>query len=267
MTTAPASTYEALLVDRQAGVATVTLHRPEAMNALNMTLKRDLGRAVGELADDADVRCVVVTGAGRAFSAGGDVDEMALNDSPVRSRDRLQVLLRDVFVPLAEMEKPTIAAVNGHAHGAGLSLALACDLIVASDAAVLSCAFSKLGLLPDCGALYFLPRRLPMSVAKELVFTGRRFTAQEALQMQLVNRVVPAQELPATVADLATTLAAAPTVALGMAKRLLDQSLQSTLHEMAALEAFGQAVLYTTADHTSAREAFRTRSTPTFQGR
>lgn len=259
--------YEHLLVARDVGVATVTLNRPDSMNALNMGLKGELAQVVAELADDADVRCVVLTGAGRAFSAGGDISEMELNDSPVRSRSRLTVLLRDVVIPLAEMEKPTVAAINGHAHGAGLSLALACDLIIAADTAQLSCAFSKLGLLPDLGALYFLPRRLPMSVAKELVFTGRRFGAAEALQMQLINRVVPADELAGAVHELAVSLAAAPTVALGIAKRLLEQSLESTLVEMAQLEAFGQAVLYTTSDHLAARDAFSRKAIPAFLGR
>jgi 2-(1,2-epoxy-1,2-dihydrophenyl)acetyl-CoA isomerase len=259
--------YDNLLVERRAGVATVTLNRADAMNALNMGVKSDLARVVAELAGDPEVRCVVFTGTGRAFSAGGDISEMALNDQPVRSRSRLQTLLRDVFIPLAEMEKPTIAAVNGHAHGAGLSLALACDLIVAADTAVMSCAFAKLGLLPDCGSLYFLPRRLPMSVAKDLVFTGRRFTAAEALEMNLVNRVVPAEDLAETVGQLADELASAATVALGLAKRMLDQSLQSTLEEMASLEALGQAVLYTTEDHLAAREAFSRKAQPVFHGR
>ncbi len=259
--------YEHVDVVQEAGVATVTLNRPEAMNALNMDLKSDLAQVIAALADDGEVRSVVVTGAGRAFSAGGDIGEMVLNDSPVRSRDRLRVLLRGIFVPLAEMEKPTLAAVNGDALGAGLSLALACDLIIASDTAVMSCAFSKLGLLPDCGALYFLPRRLPMSVAKELIFTGRRFTASEALEMRLINRVVPAGELAAVAQRLALELASAPTVALGLAKRMLDQSLDSSLHEMAEMEAFGQAVLYTTADHLAARRAFAEKSKPRFVGR
>lgn len=259
--------YANLDIVHDSGVATVTLNRPNAMNALNMDLKLDLANVIGDLADDSSVRCVVFTGAGRSFSAGGDIGEMELNDNPVHSRSRLQVLLRDVFIPLAEMEKPTIAAVNGHAHGAGLSLALACDLILAADDAVMSCAFSKLGLLPDCGALYFLPRRLPISMAKDLIFTGRRFTAKEALEMHLINRVVPAGELLENAQSLGRELASGPTVALGLAKRMLDQSLQSTLHEMSALEALSQAVLYTTSDHLAAREAFSSKSKPTFLGR
>jgi len=253
-------------VGREAGVATLTLARPDARNALNMDLKRDLAAAVRAVADDAEVRCVVLTGEGQAFSAGGDIGEMALNDTPARSRSRLQVLLRDVVVPLAEMEKPTIAAVNGHAHGAGLSLALACDLVVASSTAVMSCAFSRLGLLPDCGALYFLPRRVPLAVAKELVFTGRRFSAAEAREMGVVDRVVDDAELAPTVATMAAELAAAPTVALGLAKRLLDQSLHSTLAEMAVLEAMGQSILYSTRDHLAARQAFADRTTAQFLG-
>ena len=161
---------------------------------------------------------MVVTGAGAAFCAGGDVLEMELNNTPTRSRTRLQVLLRDVFQPLAEMEKPTVAAVNGHAHGAGLSLALACDLIVAADTAVMSCAFSRMGLLPDCGALYFLPRRLPISLVKDLVLTGRTISAEEALAMQLINRVVPADGLAAAAHDMARQLATGPTVALGLGR-------------------------------------------------
>lgn len=265
--TSPEQVYANVSVERDAGVATVTLNRPDAMNALNMDLKVDLAAAFRSLANDDEVRCVVITGSGKAFCAGGDIGEMALNDTPARSRSRLQVLLRDVVVPLAEMEKPTIAAVNGHAHGAGLSLALACDLMLVSEQAMMSCAFSKLGLIPDCGALYFLPRRLPMHLAKELIFSGRRFTAAEALEMGMINRVVPAGDLAAAAHELATSMAAAPTVALGLSKRMLEQSLQSTLQEMSALEAFGQAVLYTTSDHLAARAAFAAKSTPVFTGR
>lgn len=258
--------YAHLLVQRDSGVATVTLNRPAARNALNMELKGALADAFASLAADPAVRCVVVTGAGAAFCAGGDVVEMELNDTPVNSRARLQVLLRDVFQPLAEMDKPTVAAVNGHAHGAGLSLALACDLIVAADTAVMSCAFSRIGLLPDCGALYFLPRRLPISLVKDLVLTGRTFSAEEALAMQLINRVVPAEGLAGAADELARQLAAGPTVALGLAKRLLDQSVQSSWSEMATLEALGQAVCYSTVDHLAARAAFAQRSRPEFLG-
>jgi 2-(1,2-epoxy-1,2-dihydrophenyl)acetyl-CoA isomerase len=261
-----AATYQNLTVFVDQDVATITLNRPESLNSLNMALKADLAGAIQQLASDTTVRCVVVTGAGKAFCAGGDIGEMTMNDTPVHSRSRLQVLLREIFIPLAEMEKPTIASVNGHAFGAGLSLALACDLIVASEVATMSCAFATMGLLPDCGSLYFLPRRLPMNVAKELIFTGRRFSAAEALDMNLVNTVVPANDLVNTTTIMARELAAGPTIAFGIAKRLLDLSHQTSLHEMSLLEEFGQAVLFSTDDHLAAREAFLTKSKALFKG-
>lgn len=258
--------YENLLVDVDHGVATITLNRPNAMNALNMALKSDLASVIRDLKDDSGIRCVVLTGSGKAFSAGGDIVEMDLNVNPVASRTRLQILLRDIFIPLAEIEKPTIAAVNGHAFGAGLSLALACDLILASDQASFSCAFTKLGLLPDCGALYFLPRRLPMTLAKELIFTGRRFGADEALAINLINQVVANDKFRQVVSELAFELASGPTVAFGISKRLLDRSLESSLHQMAMLEEFGQAVLLSTDDNHNARESFAAKTNPEYKG-
>ena len=182
------------------------------------------------------MRCVVVTGSGPAFCAGGDVSEMDLNTDPVTSRSRLRTLLQTVYLPLAEMEKPTIAAVNGHCHGSGLSLMMACDLVVAADDAVFSCAFVKVGLIPDCGALYFLPRRLPMNVAKELIFTGRRFDAAEAKELGLVNRVVAPADLEKEAGELAAELAAGPTFALGLAKTL-ERSLLLSDRDYAEFEA------------------------------
>lgn len=248
------------------GVATIVLRRPEAKNAMNMVLKRDLAAAITEVKRDDDVRAVIVTGSGDAFCAGGDIVEMELNDRPTRSRDRLRYLLEDLYVPLAEMEKPSIAAVNGHAHGSGLSLAMACDVVVASSSAVVSCAFAKVGLVPDCGALYFLPRRVGIGKAKELVFSGRRVKADEALQLGLVDRVVSLADLQDNVQEMAWAFAAMPTRALGMAKRLLDTSTSSTLREMAELEAYAQSVAYSTADHTAARESFVTKTAATFTG-
>lgn len=249
------------------GVATITLNRPEARNALNMDIKGALADAIAWAASEPAARAVVITGAGDAFSAGGDIKEMALNDTPVTSRARLQKLLATVFVPLSLMEKPTVAAVNGAAHGAGLSLALACDIILVADDAKLSCAFTKVGLLPDCGSLYFLPRRVGVGVAKELIFTGRALSAAEAVELRLANRSVPKAELLSTAHELASSFASSATVALGLAKRLLDQSSQSTLGQMSELEALAQAVLFATDDHLAARTAFAAKEKPVFTGR
>lgn len=248
-------------------VATIRLTRVEARNSMDMVLKGELAAAVERAATDRAVRAVVVTGTGPAFCAGGDVAEMDLNSDPVTSRARLRTLLSTVFLPLHEMEKPTIAAVNGHCHGSGLSLAMACDLVIAADDATFSCAFVKVGLVPDCGALYFLPRRLPMNVAKELLFTGRRFGAAEGKELGLVNRVVAASELEKQAHELATELAAGPTVALGLTKTLLDRSPHLGARDLAELEALAAGIVFASEDHLAARAAFAAKSTPVFQGR
>lgn len=260
-------TYQRLEYTVAAAVATIRLTRVEARNSMDMVLKRELAEVIERAAADAAVRCVVLTGSGPAFCAGGDVSEMDLNTDPVTSRSRLRTLLQTVYLPLAEMEKPTIAAVNGHCHGSGLSLMMACDLVIAADDAVFSCAFVKVGLIPDCGALYFLPRRLPMNVAKELIFTGRRFDAAEARDLGLVNRLVPASDLMKQAEELATELAAGPTFALGLVKTLLERSLLLSERDYAEFEALAMASIFTTEDHFAARAAFATKSTPEFKGR
>jgi 2-(1,2-epoxy-1,2-dihydrophenyl)acetyl-CoA isomerase len=192
---------------------------------------------------------------------------MELNDSPRTSRARLAKLLEEVAIALAELEKPTVAAVEGHAHGAGLSLALACDILIVAEDAQLSCAFAKVGLVPDCGALYFLPRRVPMNVAKELVFTGRRVKGAEAAAMGLANQSVTPGTAEAVAKQLAVELAQGATVALGLSKQLLEAATCMNLRELAQVEAFAQAVTYSTEDHLAARAAFRAKSAPTFTGR
>lgn len=257
---------DVVLLDVHDGVATITLNRPEARNALNMAVKTRLAEVIARVRDDEEVRAVVLTGADQMFCAGGDIVEMELNTSPRVSRSRLAKLLDGVALALAELEKPTVAAVEGHAHGAGLSLALACDLMVVAENAQLSCAFAKVGLVPDCGALYFLPRRLPINVAKELVFTGRRVTGTEAASMGLANQAVGPGCAAETAAKLATELAQGATVALGLAKRLLEGATAMNLRELAEMESFAQAVTYSTQDHLAARVAFTTKSAPRFSG-
>lgn len=248
------------------GVAVLTLRRPEVLNALDAGLKAALAEAITELAAPR-YRAVVLTGAGRAFCAGADVAEMDLNTSPSVSRTRMATLLSTVCLPLAALEKPVIAAVNGPAFGIGLSLALACDVIHAADTATFSCAFTGIGLVPDGGALYHLPRRVGLPAAKDLVFSSRRLDAAEALAIGLVDRVVPAAELRDRATATATEYAAGATVAIGLSKALLNRSLETGPAEMAALEAQAVAIALTTADHLAARDAFLAkRAVPPFQG-
>jgi len=249
------------------GLAVVTLQRPEAMNALNGVLKDALSAWLRQVRYDDDVRAVLITGSGRAFSAGGDLSEMDPGRAPQAARMRQDKLLREVFVPLAQLPKPVVAAVNGHAHGAGLSLALACDIVIAADDAPMSLGFVHRGLAPDCGILYFLPRIVGAMRAKELLLTGRRFDAREAVEMGLISRSVPGAELMPVALETARSLAQGATVALGMTKTLVDQSWQASLEQLAELEAYSAAVCRKTEDHAESLVAFREKRPAVFTGK
>lgn len=258
--------YEALELSVRDGVATVRLNRPQARNALNEQLKGELAELIQQFAVDEQVRAVLLTGNGSAFCAGGDIKEMDPNRSPDAARLRMRKILRQVYLPLAQLEKPVVAAVNGDAHGAGVSLALAADIVIASEEAVLSLAFRRVAVVPDSGVLYFLSRQLGRSQAKDLIFTGRRMTAREALEIGLVNRIAPPAELEAQAFELARTLAAGPTIAFGLAKRLLDQAPSMSFEDMVELEAYAQGIAMSTEDHREAVAAFKEKRQPVFKG-
>jgi 2-(1,2-epoxy-1,2-dihydrophenyl)acetyl-CoA isomerase len=248
------------------GVATLTLNRPEARNALDMAMRRDLEEALTRLAGDASVRVLVVRGAGEHFCAGGDVKFM--RDNPMSAADgqtRVEAINRAVLA-LARFRAPTIAMVDGAAAGAGCNLALACDLVVASDRARFGEMFARIGLIPDAGGTYFLPRRVGPARAKELVFTGDIVDAREAERIGLVNRVVPAADLERETLALARRIADGPPAALAAAKALLDRApgldLESALH----WEALTQARMIAGADHREGLRAFFEKRAPRFTG-
>jgi 2-(1,2-epoxy-1,2-dihydrophenyl)acetyl-CoA isomerase len=259
--------YETVDVAVEDGLATVTLNRPEALNALNMQLKEELAAVLRVLVDEVEVRAVLLTGSGRAFSTGGDIKQMDPDRGTETTRRRMAKLTREVVIPLARLDKPVIAAVNGHAHGLGLSIALACDVIYAAESAQLSMAFSRVGLGPDGCASYFLTRAVGLMTAKELMFTGRRLTATEARELGLVNRVVADEELLATAAELGRQLAGGATIALSGAKRALNEAGLHTIEEQAELEAFGQAIAMTSEDHREGIAAFAEKRPAEFKGR
>jgi 2-(1,2-epoxy-1,2-dihydrophenyl)acetyl-CoA isomerase len=248
--------YETARVEVDNGVGTITLARPEALNALNLQLKADLAAAIAAIAADERVRVVVLTGEGRAFCAGGDVKEMDAQRSAHEQRARVLKVLQTIALPLARMPKPVVAAVNGPAYGAGFSLALCADVVIASEHAVFSLAFVRVGLIPDLGALYFLPRVVGLNRAKELVFTGAQLTAREAADLGIVNRVVPADEVMSAANELGEELAAGPPVAHALSKRLLDQALHVSLEDMAQLEASAQALAQSAPGHAEGVAAF-----------
>ncbi|HET6173510.1 MAG TPA: enoyl-CoA hydratase-related protein [Gaiellales bacterium] len=251
-------------VERDGGVATITLDRPESLNAQTRDSRKALLRELRGLSDDAGVRCVVLTGAGRAFCAGQDLREPdALAD--------VDVMIRESYIPVMQalvgMPKPVIAALNGAAAGAGLSIALACDLRYLAEDAVLMLAFSNIGLVPDCGGSWLLPRTVGYARAFELAATGRRVGAAEALELGLVQRVLPRDEVLPAAQELAAELAARPTLALGWTKRLLRAAEQSSLADAMELEAQLQASAVSSSDHAEGIAAFLEKRAPRFEGR
>lgn len=258
--------HETVKVEVEDGLATVTLNRPEALNALNMQLKEELAAVLRFLADATEVRAVLLTGAGRAFSTGGDIKQMDPDRGTETTRRRMAKLTREVVIPLARLDKPVVAAVNGHAHGLGLGIALACDIVYAAESASLSMAFTRVGLAPDGCASYFLVRATGLMRAKELMFTGRRLTAAEAADLGLVNHVVADEELMGTATAAARGLADGATIAICAAKRALNEAALHTIEEQAELEAFGQAIAMTSEDHREGIGAFAEKRPALFTG-
>jgi len=248
----------------RAGVALVTLNRPSALNAMNAALIADLHAALASIRDDRTCRVVVLTGAGRAFCAGGDVTSMASYDV-VSGRRRSKGHNRMVLA-LHNLEKPVIAAIRGPAAGIGASLALACDLIIAAENAYLLMAFKNIGIPPDGGAVYFLTQHLGIARAKELVYSARRLPAQEARDMGIVMKVVPDGELEAEVHAFAAELATSATYALGLAKRMFHSMYTPSLEQLLELENLAIAGARLTHDHQEGIAAFREKRKPKFSG-
>lgn len=251
------------------GVGLITLNRPESLNAMGGELIPLLGRCIGEAAADPAVRCVVLTGAGRAFCAGGDVKDMAARGRGPGLGALIEELrdahLRTSYL-LHTMPKPTIAMVNGHAVGAGLGLALACDLRVASDRAKFGTAFRNVALSGDFGGSYFLTKLAGMGVARELYFTAEVLAAERALELALVNRVVPHDQLEAETMALAAQLAAGPTLTYARMKENLNLAAHGDLRALLDQEALYQRLSGTTADHRAAALAFVEKRRPVFSG-
>lgn len=268
---------EDLLLDLEAGVAMITLNRPEKRNALSDHLTPALRQALLDLDARSDVRCVVITGAGRAFCAGGDVSGMGgrRGSEPQDGAPRptledavttLRLKQETLTLRLHELSKPTIAALPGPAAGAGLSIALACDLRIAADSAFLTTAFRNIGLSGDYGASWFLTRLVGPSRARELFFTSRRIDAAEALALGLVNEVVPFDDLAARTRELAAQIAAGPPVALRFMKENLNRAVQADLRSCLAMEADRMVRCTRTEDHREAVAAFLAKREPEFKG-
>jgi 2-(1,2-epoxy-1,2-dihydrophenyl)acetyl-CoA isomerase len=209
---------------------------------------------------------VVLTGAGRGFCAGADVKSMNPDAKLLDRRARHRWILRDILQPLIALEKPVIAAVNGAAVGAGFNIALACDIVIASEKAVFSQIFTRLGLVPDLGGLYLLTRVIGLNKAKELCFTAKKITAEDGHKLGFVNHVVPHDDLMPRAQALAAEIASGPATSLAMIKSLLNKSSTSTLDQMLEYESFAQTIAYTTPEHKEGVAAFREKRQPDFRG-
>jgi 2-(1,2-epoxy-1,2-dihydrophenyl)acetyl-CoA isomerase len=262
--------YETVLYHKGDGVATVSLNRPDKLNAFDGKMHEELHDALDSAASDDEVRCVVLRGEGRGFSAGADLRSEDLSREHGETPD-LGAYLRRTFSPsvmkISEMDKPVLASLHGPVYGAGMGLALACDLRLAGESAKFSVAFVKIGLMPDAGVSFFLPRVVGLGRAMEMSMLGDAVDAEEACRIGLVNRVVPDEELESETAALAGRLAAMPTRALGRIKHSLYASFEGDLASALEAEAEGQSACGYTEDHAEGLAAFFEKRAPDFTGR
>ncbi|GAC1324134.1 MAG: enoyl-CoA hydratase/isomerase family protein [Mycobacteriales bacterium] len=252
-----------LLVGFDGGVLRLTLNRPEARNAINGELRRLLREALTVDAAAPEVRVVVLQGDSRAFCSGGDINEMGGPSTVSGKLDEGRAIVEAI----SRLAKPVVAAVRGHASGAGFSLAMACDLVVADETAVFRSVFVKRGLIPDLGGTYWLARQVGLFRAKEIIFTGRAVGAQEAHDLGLVARLWSSTTFEGELAALSAELANGPTIAYGVAKQLLNRTFETDLSTALELERLGQALASGSEDHRTSIEAFKTKTDAVFHGR
>jgi 2-(1,2-epoxy-1,2-dihydrophenyl)acetyl-CoA isomerase len=259
--------YQTLVVDRAGAIATITLNRPDARNAIDLTMRQELVQALDEVENDQAARVLILTGAGGHFCAGGDVKSMRTRRlGAAEGRARVELLNRMVL-KLVEFPRPTLAMVDGYAVGAGTNLALCCDLVVASDRARFGELFNKIGLVPDGGGTWLLSRLVGLARAKELIYTGEVFDAAEAARLGLVNRVVPAADLDRVTRGLAEQIAAGPPGVQRLAKHMINRAATSDLAAALDLEAYSQGLSIASDDHQEGLAAFFEKRPPKFTGR
>lgn len=259
--------YETFTLTHEDGIATITLNRPDKLNALSDKMITELCHVTGELKSDNSVKVVVITGNGRAFSAGGDLNaEIFTTPSSVELK-RVLNRTHQYIINLRMMEKPVIASVNGLAVGGGCDLALACDIRIASETAKFSVAYANVGLHPDLGASYLLAPLVGFGKACELIFTGKMIDAKEAERIGMINQIVPAGQLAAATMEMSRSIAKGPSIAIGYAKTSIYESWNRDMVSAMENEARIQAVVWTTEDSREGIRAFAEKRKPNFKGR
>jgi 2-(1,2-epoxy-1,2-dihydrophenyl)acetyl-CoA isomerase len=263
--------FEDILYDVQDGIARLTLNKPDKLNALSWGTWAEIEQAIARADEDDDTKVVVITGAGRGFSAGTDLTVRTPESQwPARPFQGRTALTRSRYLGTAQVyhcRKPTIAAVNGVSVGAGFSLAMACDIRIASESARFSAIFVKRAIVADTGCTWFLPRLVGIENALKMMYTGQMVPAAEALRMGLVSEVVPADALEERVTALATEIARGPSVAIELMKRLTQEAGTRGLDEQIELEQFLQQVTHNTEDAAEGRNSFLEKREPVFKGR
>ncbi len=256
--------YETILYEKQDGVAKITLNRPQALNAFTPEMNRELQEILKDADEDKSIRCFLITGAGRAFCAGQDLKGRT-PDQKGSLGESLRTRYNPIILRLRRTEKIVLAAVNGVAAGAGCNLALACDLRIASEEAKFIQAFVRVGLAPDSGGSYMLPRLVGLGKALELLLLGEPVDAREALRIGLVAKVVPASELPGAALEVAERLAQGPR-STGLIKRALNRAMLSDLESQLEYEAYLQEIAGRSADYDEGVRAFLEKRQPVFKG-
>ena len=262
---------DVLLYELEAGVASLTLNRPDKLNAFTDELLMALLKKLKDCERDPEARCIIIRGAGRGFCAGQDLaavrDRESEGASGMNFKTHLEKTYNKVIHKIRTIEKPVIGGINGVAAGAGASLALACDLRVAVDSAKFIQSFIGVGLVPDSGSSFFLPRMVGYARAFELAITAERLTASDAAQLGLVNRVYSADDFETGLRDYAASIANAPTLAIGLTKRAMNRALVTSLEDSLAYEAHLQEVAGRSEDHKEGIAAFLEKRSPEFKGR
>ncbi len=257
--------YETLIFEVADSKASITLNRPDVYNAMNDSLRSELQDALKQAARDKEVRVVIITGAGKAFCSGQDLKEVLAN--PDRSiAESLRKGYNPIILAMRKMAKPIICRLNGIAAGAGCSLALACDLIIAAEEAAMTEIFINIGLVLDSGSSFFLPRLVGSARAFELATTGRKISAKEGYELGIINKVVPMEQLDAAVNSLTNYYAGAPTHAIGLMKKMLNKSYYSDLETMLEYEAYYQEIAASSTDNKEGVKAFLEKRKPIFIG-
>ncbi len=257
--------------EKKDGVATITLNRPEKLNAFNDELTFAIQDALKESEKDPSIRCLIITGAGRGFCSGQDLQARTFSDSQPAEKlslgDSIRRRYNPIITKIRRIEKPVIAAVNGVAAGAGASLALACDLRIAAESAVFIQSFSKIGLVPDSGSTFLLPRIIGVTRALELMLTAEKMDSEEALRLGLVNKVVKQESLMKEAETLAIRLANGPTKAFGLTKRAVNKAIFPDLEELLEYEACVQEIAGRTQDFVEGVKAFTEKRQPAYSGK